>query len=133
MKKTYQGGCHCGAVRYEAKLDLSEGTVRCNCSICGKARAWLTAVDVADFRVLKGADALSDYQFGPHRIHHMFCKTCGIKCFGRGRGPDGKELIAVLVSTIENVPDGELAAAPIMYVDGRNDDFGKAPAETRHL
>lgn len=133
MKQTYSGGCHCGAVRYEADIDLSKGTLKCNCSICSKARAWLVAVDGEDFRLLSGTDALSEYQFGAKRIHHLFCKHCGIKSFGRGSGPDGKESVAVLVSSLENVPDAELAALPIMFVDGRNDDFQSPPAQTRHL
>jgi hypothetical protein len=133
MKQTYQGGCHCGTVRYEVDLDLSQGTLRCNCSICSKARAWLAAVGSADFRLLKGADALTDYQFGTRQIHHLFCKHCGVKSFGRGRGSDGKEFVAIMVSCLENVPDAELAALPILYVDGRNDDMQAAPAETHHL
>lgn len=133
MKKTYTGGCHCGAVRYEADMDLSKGTLRCNCSMCGKTRAWLVGIGGEDFRLVKGEDALSDYQFNRNNIHHLFCKTCGVKSFGRGNGPDGKQLVAVVLTCVDNIPDAELAALPIMYVDGRNDNFRAAPAETRHL
>lgn len=133
MKKTYTGGCHCGAVRYEADMDLSKGTLRCNCSMCGKTRAWLVGIGGEDFRLVNGEDALSDYQFNRNNIHHLFCKTCGVKSFGRGNGPDGKQLVAVVLTCVDNIPDAELAALPIMYVDGRNDNFHAAPAETRHL
>ena len=133
MKQTYSGGCHCGAVRYEVDMDLSQGTLRCNCSICSKGRTWLAASDATDFRLLSGTDALSEYQFGSKQIHHLFCKHCGIKSFGRGSGPDGKEFVAVIVSCLDNVPDSELAALPVTYLDGRNDNFQSPPAETRHL
>jgi hypothetical protein len=132
MKQTYTGGCHCGAVRYEADIDFSHGTLKCNCSICQKARAWLVAVGGNDFRLLKGADALSEYQFGPKRIHHLFCKHCGIKSFGRAEAPNG-QFVAVFVSCLDNVPDAELASLPVTYVDGRHDKFQAAPDETRHL
>lgn len=133
MKQTYSGGCHCGAVRYEVDVDLSQGTLKCNCSICGKARSWLAFVGNSDFRLLKGADALSDYRFASQNIHHLFCKTCGIKSFARARTPDGGEGVTVLVSCLENVPAAELAALPVMYVDGLHDDFRSPPAETRYL
>ena len=133
MKKTYTGGCHCGAVRYEADMDLSQGTLRCNCSICSKARAWLVGIGGDDFRLLKGQEALSDYQFGRKNIHHLFCKTCGVKSFGRGAGANGKAMVAIMVSCVDDIPDAELAALPIVYVDGRHDDMASAPTETRHL
>ena len=132
-KQTYSGGCHCGAVRYEAGIDFSKGTIRCNCSICSKSRAWLVAVGQDDFKLESGADALTEYHFGPARIHHLFCKHCGIKCFGRSSSPDGKGMVAVMVNTLENVPDADLAALSVMYVDGRHDNFTKPPAETRYL
>lgn len=134
MKQTYTGGCHCGAVRYEADIDLSKGTLRCNCSICGKTRAWLVGIGSDDFRLLKGKEMLSDYQFGRKNIHHLFCKNCGVKSFGQANsGPDGKRMVAVMLSCVDNISDADLAALPVMYVDGRNDNFKAAPAETRHL
>jgi hypothetical protein len=134
MKKTYTGGCHCGAVRYEVDMDLSKGTIRCNCSMCSKSRAWLAGVSSDDFRLLKGEEMLSDYRFNRNRIHHLFCRNCGVKSFGRSTpGPDGKGMVAIMLNCIENLADAELAALPITYVDGRNDDFSKPPAETRHL
>jgi hypothetical protein len=131
MKQTYSGGCHCGAVRYQATVDLSAGTVRCNCSFCTKSRAWLIAVPADDFALIKGADALTDYQFGTAGIHHLFCKHCGIKSFGRVASDE--QTVVLVVSTIEGIADATLAEVPIMYVDGRNNDFTKAPQETRHL
>jgi hypothetical protein len=133
MKQTYTGGCHCGAVRYEADVDLSHGTMRCNCSICSKTRAWLIAVNGKDFRLQTGTEALSEYQFGAHRIHHLFCNHCGIKSFARGKGREGEELYAVAVNCLNGVSDADLATLPVTYVDGRSDNFKSPPAETRHL
>jgi hypothetical protein len=134
MKKTYGGGCHCGAVAFEADIDLAAGTSRCNCSMCAKGRFWKIIAGAADFRLLKGKDMLNDYQFGSMSIHHLFCRRCGLKPFGRGHMEElGGVFFAVNVACLDGVTDAELAGAPVQYEDGRNDKWELPPAQTGHL
>jgi hypothetical protein len=134
MKKTYKGSCHCGRVRFEADLDVSAGTVKCNCSICAKQRSWLVAVSPADVRLLSDESDLGDYQFGARRIHHRFCKTCGVRPFGQANIEDAAAAFyAISLAALDEVDPVELASAPVTYVDGRHDNWEAPPAETRHL
>ncbi len=134
MKRTYRGSCHCGAVRFEADIDLSAGTFKCNCSICMKARSWLTSVKPDAFRLLAGHAELTEYQFGARRIHHLFCKHCGVRSFAWGDIPEvGGRIYAINVACLDDVGVDDLLSAPITYVDGRNDNFQSPPAEIRHL
>jgi hypothetical protein len=134
MKRTYHGSCHCGAVRFACDLDLAEGTSKCDCSICTKARFWKAIARAADFRLQQGKDALSDYQFGSNNIHHLFCRRCGVKPFGRGHMEElGGTFYAVNLACLDDATPKELAAAPVEYQDGRNNRWESPPAETRHL
>jgi hypothetical protein len=56
-EQSYLGGCHCGALRYEVDLDLKKGTMRCNCSLCSKVRAWFAFTPFDKFHVTKGGEA----------------------------------------------------------------------------
>jgi hypothetical protein len=132
-KKTYRGSCHCGRVKYEADIDLSESTYRCNCTYCAKIRIWFASVKPADFRLLAGQAELGEYQFGPKRIHHMFCRHCGVRPFGHADIEEIGPFVAVALGTLDDASPAELAAAPIVYFDGRNDNFESPPAETRHM
>ena len=108
----YEGGCHCGKVRYEVQLDLSQPVVSCNCSICGKTGTLLAFTGAEHFQLRSGEDALTDYQFGKKSIHHRFCGTCGVRSFGSGQDPDGREMRAINVRCLDGVALERLTLHP---------------------
>jgi hypothetical protein len=149
MRSTRHGSCHCGAVRFECAIDLApEGrrsapelpgiwwtsTFRCDCRYCLKTRFWKGFVRDADFRLVAGAEELTDYRHGEGLIRHRFCRRCGVHPFASATLEQlGGDFHAVNVACLDDVTPEELAAAPITYEDGRNDDWDRPPAVTRHL
>ena len=114
--KKYTGSCHCGNVRFEVTTAL-ENVISCNCSICSRTGYLLNFVPVEQFTLLAGDDQVTDYQFKSKRIHHLFCKTCGVRSFGRGQGSGGKPVAFVNVRCLDGV---DLDALEIKKFDGRS-------------
>jgi hypothetical protein len=63
MLEQHEGGCHCGRVRFRARVDL-DLLLQCNCSIRTKKGILHLPVVVEDFELLYGKNALTVYTFG---------------------------------------------------------------------
>jgi hypothetical protein len=112
----YTGGCQCGAVTFEADTEIG-AVISCNCSRCAKLGALLSAVPGAKFRLTKGDDALTEFKFNKHVIHHLFCATCGIQPFARGKGRDGSDMVMINVRCVDGVDPDSFA---VQKFDGRS-------------
>jgi hypothetical protein len=86
----HHGRCHCGAVRFEVEAPAVIEALDCNCSICRMTGFLHLIVPAARFRLLQGADALTEYTFNTGTAKHRFCRHCGVKSFYVPRShPDG--------------------------------------------
>ena len=71
--------CHCGAIEAEIKFPENlEKKLKCNCSLCKRKGAVMSMVKNEDFKIKKGLDKLSLYQFHTKVAKHFFCSICGI-------------------------------------------------------
>lgn len=111
----HTGSCQCGAVAFEATVDISE-PVTCNCSRCQRLGSVLAFTPRENFTLLRGQDALTEYTFNRHVIRHQFCKICGIQPFAYGQMPDGSAVVAINVNCLDGV---DPRALPARHVDGR--------------
>ena len=97
-----QGGCLCGAMRYEVDGPLTDIS-HCHCSMCrrfhGAAFSTYAKVDPANFRWLEGQELLSAYETSPG-IGWAFCRACGSSL---GIPADGK-LGSLTLGTLDTDP-----------------------------
>jgi len=110
MLATYEGGCHCGQVRFRVQGDLDEVMV-CNCSIC----TMKGIVQRRQFELLSGEDAIATYTFNTGVAKHTFCRHCGIHSFYTPRShPNG---ISVNARCLDGV---DLSGTRPSLFDGQN-------------
>ncbi len=115
-----KGGCHCGTVRFAARLP--EGPVpalECNCSICSMTGFLHIIVPHSDFTLERGGDALTSYRFGTGAAEHLFCSRCGVKSFYQPRShPEAWSINAYCLD--------EPVGLSVERFDGRNWDNARA-------
>jgi hypothetical protein len=133
MLKTYQGSCHCGAVAFEADLDLTQPTYRCNCSICRRTRFWPAVARADGFRLLRGEAELTQYLFHTRKNQHYFCRHCGVRPFGIGTETPIGKMVGVNLGCLEGVSEEALSGLRITCVDGLHERWSEAPAFCSHL
>ncbi|MGK7954780.1 MAG: GFA family protein [Crocosphaera sp.] len=109
-----KGGCHCGAVRFEAILDKRQ-VIDCNCSICRKKGFLHLLVPPENFRLIKGEQTLRTYTFNTHTAKHTFCSICGIHSFYHPRSHPG--WFDINVNCLDDVA---LSDFEIQSFDGQN-------------
>ncbi len=120
-EKKHLGTCHCGAVKFEAVVDLGKGVSRCNCTVCTKT-AWLGAIVKPEaFTVLEGAENLTMYEWGFKTGKRYFCKICSVMCYGAGHLKEmGGDYVSINVNCIDDV---ELRDLSVLYFDGRHNNW----------
>ncbi|MEZ5922201.1 MAG: GFA family protein [Parvularculaceae bacterium] len=121
-----EGGCHCGAVKWEADLPDEIVADDCNCSICTMTGFVHVIVPAARFHLLSGEEAITEYNFGSGVARHFFCKRCGVKSYYIPRSnPDGVSL------NLHCMDNAQFSKVEIRPFDGQN--WEKNAASLAHL
>ena len=110
--------CHCGAVEAEVKLPEKgfEKLVRCNCSICKRKGYVMTPVAPENFKLVKGKDLLTLYQYHTRVAEHYFCSKCGIHTHNKPRS--NPKIYGINIACVEGINPFELKNIGVN--DGQN-------------
>lgn len=140
--KTYTGGCHCGAIRYSAQLDLSAphpDATKCNCSICLKVNRVGLSVEQPETRfklVSPGSiDDVPEYRFGVKRQSYRFCNVCGVHCFSSGSYEyEGKVVdnFAINAVTLDQGQGVDFRAFKVGHWDGKTENWAAGLSDTAY-
>ena len=99
-----QGGCGCGAVRFEIDAPLVAAAY-CHCTRCqrrsGTAAQASARLRPGSLRVLHGEELLGGWNAGSG-LEKVFCGSCGSALFARE--PDGGEVSIVRLGAIDGDP-----------------------------
>ena len=115
MLENREGGCHCGRVRFRARVDL-DLLSQCSCTVCTKKGILHLPVAPENFELLRGKNSLSTYTFGTGVAQHTFCSHCGMHAFYVPRSQPDR--ITVNARCLDDVDGPSLK--PTRFFDGRH-------------
>ena len=115
--------CHCGGVEIQVKLPEEgfEKLVRCNCSLCKRRGYIMTPVDPGNFKLIKGKELLTLYQYHTKVAEHYFCSNCGIYTHHKMRS--NPNMYGINVACLEGIKPFELEN--VVINDGENHPLDK--------
>ncbi|TQV73951.1 GFA family protein [Aliikangiella marina] len=113
----YCGSCHCKAIVFEFESDEIKNALQCNCSICIRKNAIMSAqyYERSQFTLLAGEDNLSVYHWGDNDVNHYFCKNCGIYPFHDSIYEPGRYRINL--GCVDSLSSRDLS---VVFFDGKN-------------
>ncbi|KAJ5618395.1 Mss4-like protein [Penicillium herquei] len=115
----YNGGCHCGKVRYTAHLASpveEQVSHTCNCSIC-TINGYILVYVQKDQIIFHDEDgAAKEYRFGSRKYPHHFCTNCGTSVYARSDGGEYEDIVAVNGRTLKDV---DISKLKIEKLDGK--------------
>jgi len=113
-------------VRFEVDAPRVLHVQDCNCSLCRMSGFWHLIVPASRFRLVAGAEALTEYTFNTGVAKHRFCSVCGVKSFYIPRSnPDGVDVNARCLD------EGTVARIEVEPFDGQ--DWEQGAAALAHL
>jgi hypothetical protein len=121
-KIKYTARCHCGEIRFSFISEpITEGR-RCNCSICIRKGAVVSAkyIPAVDFTPHRDLSQLTDYRWNDRVVNHLFCKTCGIYPYHG----DNEYGYRVNLGCVEQL---DALRLEIKLIDGRSMEICKDP------
>ncbi len=119
------GQCHCGTVRFRARLsDGLRSARRCTCSFCRMRGAVAVTAALGGIDILAGQEALTLYQFNSRTAKHYFCSKCGIYTHHQRRSDPNQ--YGINVACLEGVSPFDFPE--VIVNDGVNHPSDGAPA-----
>jgi hypothetical protein len=123
-KKLFHGSCHCGKIKFQANIDLSKGSGKCNCTFCFKNSFWSYKATTEDFKWIEGQDSSTKYSSNPMIGEYIFCNICGTMPFGITKDSEWtKAGASIRLATLDDISLAELNSIPITYTHGRDDSW----------